>query len=91
MKSHKDALILNLTQAEIKKIIEDNLTIKKDEKNKFGEVFTPSILINEMIDNLPMEVWSNPSLKWLDPANGIGNFPMIIYERLLKELPITCK
>ena len=88
MEDKKDALILNLTPAEIKKIIEDNLTIKKDEKNKFGEVFTPSILINEMIDKLPREVWSNPSLKWLDPANGIGNFPMIVYERLLKELPI---
>jgi len=27
-------------------------------------------------------VWSDPNLKWLDPANGIGNFPMLVFERL---------
>ena len=31
---------------------------------------------------LPESVWSNPDLKWLDPANGIGNFPIIAYYKL---------
>jgi hypothetical protein len=35
---------------------------------------------------LPPRVWSNPDLKWLDPANGIGNFPMVAYKRLMKGL-----
>jgi len=86
MKEQKGALIIGMKSEEIKKLIEDNLTIKKEEKDKFGEVFTPPALINEMLDRLPTEVWSNPDLKWLDPANGIGNFPMIVYERLMKGL-----
>ena len=32
-----------------------------------------------MLDKLPVEVWTNPDLKWLDPANGIGNFPVVTY------------
>ena len=32
-----------------------------------------------MLDHLPKEVWTNPHLKWLDPANGIGNFPICIH------------
>ena len=35
-----------------------------------------------MLDKLPQEVWINPDLKWLDPANGMGNFMIIIYFRL---------
>ena len=66
--------------------IEEHLPIKIKEKNKFGEVFTPITLINEMLDKLDSNVWSNPNLKWLDPANGIGNFPMVVFHRLNKGL-----
>jgi hypothetical protein len=31
---------------------------------------------------LPNAVWSNPKLTWLDPANGIGNFPIIAFYKL---------
>ena len=74
---------------ELLKFIQECLKPKYIEKKKFGEVFTPVKLINEMLDKLPVEVWSNPDLKWLDPANGMGNFPVLIYYRLmtgLKEL-----
>ena len=40
---------------------------------------------------LPESVWTNPNLKWLDPANGIGNFPMVVYNKLLEQLPKTYK
>ena len=65
-----------------------NLRLKHDKtaiKNR-GEVFTPISLVNEMLDLLPQSVWSNPSLKWLDPANGIGNFPICVYYRLMDGL-----
>jgi hypothetical protein len=39
-----------------------------------------------MLDKLPKEVWRNPNLKWLDPANGIGNFPVIIVRNLMEGL-----
>ena len=36
-----------------------------------------------MLDKLPQEVWSDKDLKWLDPAAGIGIFPLIVYMRLM--------
>jgi hypothetical protein len=45
------------------------LTPSEDEKKLFGEVFTPIPLIEEMLDKLPEEVWTNPDLKWLDPKH----------------------
>lgn len=76
----------NMNPEKIIKLIEDYLPIRKQEKDKYGEVFTPPQLINEMFDKLPKSVWKDPKLKWLDPANGIGNFPILAYERLMKEL-----
>ena len=81
-----DMLILKKSPEEIQEIIERYLPVRQSEKDKFGEVFTPVVLINEMLDKLPKAVWSNKEYKWLDPANGIGNFPMMIYTRLMEGL-----
>jgi len=51
-----------------------------------GEVFTPQNIINEMLDTLPIDVWKNPDLKWLDPCVGHGQFPISILERLMMGL-----
>lgn len=75
-----------LTPEKVQQYIEEFLPVRKEEKDKFGEVFTPQSLINEMLDKLPKNVWSDPTLKWLDPANGIGNFPMVAFVRLDKGL-----
>jgi site-specific DNA-methyltransferase (adenine-specific) len=52
------------------------------EQKKFGEVMTPLDLVDEMLDCLPEETWSNPDLKILDPANGCGVFPSLLVKRL---------
>ena len=83
---NKDGIIINMSPEDIEHKIIEHLTIRPEEKDKFGEVFTPSLLINEMLENLPPEVWSNPHLTWFDPANGIGDFPMIIYTKLMVSL-----
>jgi hypothetical protein len=62
--------------AEVLKYIIDHLAPKDKERHKYGEVFTPLTLVDEMLSKLPEEVWSNKEFKWLDPANGIGNFPI---------------
>jgi hypothetical protein len=62
------------------------LTPNLARKKQRGEVFTPDTLINEMLDKLPNEVWSNEELKWFDPAVGIGNFMIQVYYRLMKGL-----
>ena len=73
----------------IEKTIDDYLPIRDKEKNKYGEVFTPRILIDEMMDKLneiDPSVFKNKELKWLDPANGVGNFPLIVYGKLMEGL-----
>jgi len=62
------------------------LTPKDNERKLFGEVFTPLELVCEMLSKLPPDVWTNKNLKWLDPANGIGNFPVVVYYKLMKTL-----
>lgn len=66
--------------------IHENLSIRDLEKNKYGEVFTPYSYICDILDQLPMSVWSNPGLRWLEPASGIGNFCVVIYMRLMDGL-----
>ena len=68
------------------KIINQFVKDGEVEKKKFGEVMTPITLVREMLDTLPAEVWSNPNLKWLDPANGAGTFPFVIIYKLMKGL-----
>jgi hypothetical protein len=62
--------------------IKEHLTPKSAERHKFGEVFTPMQLVHEMLDTLPANVWNDKSLTWLDPANGMGNFPIGVFLRL---------
>ena len=71
---------------ELLELINDCLKPKEIEKKKYGEVFTPMELVNEMLDKLPDEVWINKELKWYDPAAGMGNFPIAVYLRLINTL-----
>ena len=71
---------------ELLELINECLKPKDIEKKKFGEVFTPMHLVNEMLDKLPKDVWKNKKLKWFDPAVGMGNFPIAVYLRLMKGL-----
>ena len=82
MGKNKNALIYDMDTINIQDKIEQYLPVRKIEKELYGEVFTPQSLIEEMLGKLPKSVWSNPDLKWLDPANGIGNFPMIAFKML---------
>jgi site-specific DNA-methyltransferase (adenine-specific) len=47
------------------------------------EVFTPPRVVNAVLDMLPAEVWTDPSLRWLDPACKTGVFPREITKRLM--------
>jgi site-specific DNA-methyltransferase (adenine-specific) len=50
------------------------------------EVPTPPTLANEMLDLLPAEVWTDPSLTWLDPCSKSGVFLREVAARLLNGL-----
>jgi len=67
-------------------MIREYVKVSAVEVKTHGEVMTPISLVEEMLDTLPYEVWSNPNLKWLEPANGIGTFVSVIIQRLMKGL-----
>jgi hypothetical protein len=55
---------------------------RKDRRKITGEDFTPFKLVNEILDQFEPTVWDDPSLSWLDPAAGDGNFLVEIKTRL---------
>ena len=57
--------------------IDASLKPNQNKKEQNCEVFTP--IHNDSI-------WTNPNLKWLDPAAGIGNFAIVVYYRLMDGL-----
>ena len=79
--------------------LKKSLKPKELEKKKFGEVFTPMEVIDEMMNNLDKHykkenkksIFSESTLKWYDPAAGMGSFPVNVYYRLMdglkKEFP----
>lgn len=66
--------------------IHKHLTPSQSEKEEHGAVYTPINIICNHLSPLPTSVWKNKNLLWLDPANGIGNYPVIIYYKLLASL-----
>ena len=84
---------------ELLKYIDSQLKPNPKEKKENGEVFTPLTLVNEMFDKLDeayikehgKSIFTEVDFKWFDPAVGIGNFPIILYERLMKGLVKSIK
>ena len=61
------------------------MTNKTKERVKAtGEVFTPQWLVDEMLDELPQEVFTNPEKTFIDPACGDGNFLVRVLERKIQ-------
>lgn len=81
---------------ELLELIDSCLKPKQSEKKQFGEVFTPMSLIYEMINNLDIcyvkingkSIFTEPNLKWLDTASGMGNFPIVVYLKLMEGLKL---
>lgn len=50
------------------------------------EVFTPPNLVNDILDLLPSELWSDPKAKFLDPVSKSGVFLREMAKRLMRGL-----
>ena len=37
---------------------------------------------SDRIGGIPLQLWRDPNTKWLDPASGIGNFPVVAFYML---------
>jgi hypothetical protein len=79
-------MISQMSTDKIYAFIETHLPIIDNLKKDFGEVFTCTAFINKMLDQLPLEVWTNPEKTWLEPSSGVGNFMAIVYLRLMDGL-----
>jgi hypothetical protein len=81
--------IFNQTYEESLKILNDYLPIRKNKAGSNGEVFTPHKIIEEKFDILEKEnpkIFKSLSAKFLDPCNGIGNYNIVLYHRLMNRL-----
>ena len=74
---------------ELLDMINNALIPKEIEKKKNGEVFTPLTLVEDMLAQLPSNLWSDKNLKWFDPTVGMGNFMVCVYYRLMEGLKDT--
>lgn len=63
------------------------MTIKSKQRvKKFGEIFSPIWVVNEMLDNLEKEdasAFTDVGKSFLEPSCGNGNFVVEIYRRKL--------
>jgi len=50
---------------ELLELINDCLKPKEVEKKENGEVFTPMVLVNEMLDKLPKKIWKNKKMVYV--------------------------
>lgn len=60
-------------------------------KDNFAEVFTQIPLVEEMISKIPQEIFEDKTIKFFDPCAGIGNFPIVILEKLMQGLKSQIK
>lgn len=58
----------------------ESLTKSKARVKELGEVFTPAILVSDMLDKMPADSWL-PGKTWLEPSCGTGNFLVQILQR----------
>jgi len=57
---------------------------RKARRKQTAEDFTPIPLVDEMLDKLPPEVWTDPSKTFLDNSAGNGNFLVRVLARKLE-------
>lgn len=58
-----------------------NINRTKDRIKQTGEVFTPLPLVDEILDKLPADLFTDPTKTFLDPACGDGNFLVRVLQR----------
>ena len=67
----------------------DSKEKKNKDKNQYGIVYTPTTLVNKILDLIPPKYFQDPSLTWLDLGAGKGAFTINLYDRLFKNLEPT--
>ena len=75
---------LAVTKSEV---VGERLVKSADRVRDLAEVFTPAETVNAMLDLLPSTAWAvHPSITFLEPACGDGNFLVAILQRKLDQI-----
>ena len=61
--------------------MKNNKRHTKEAIKKYGEVFTPTILVKQMLDKIPPEVFKHKEKTFLDPSCGNGQFLVEVLAR----------
>jgi hypothetical protein len=69
----------------LRELIAKHFIPTQDEKKHNAEVPTPVKLVDQMLDAIPLEFWTNPN-KVFEPCCGKGNFVLGIFDRFYKGL-----
>jgi len=64
-------------------LVKSYIGVSNVEKKLKGEVFTPFDLIEDMLNSKSKEFWEDLDKKILEPANGIGNFIVVLVFRYM--------
>lgn len=68
----------------VKKLYDEELNRDKRFVKTSNDEPTPIDCVEEMVNKIPEEFWMRKNLKILDPCCGCGNFPFVIYHKLIK-------
>ena len=79
-------MIQHQSRAQMRLFMTAHLFVNEKRKKDLGEVMTPPALVEQMLDQLPSSIWTNPSLTWLEPTCGSGHFMICTYFRLMDGL-----
>jgi adenine-specific DNA-methyltransferase len=70
--------------AEIKRYYDTVLNKDKSLVKTSNDEPTPISCVEEMVEKIPEDFWKQTNLKILDPCCGCGNFPFVVYHKLIK-------
>jgi hypothetical protein len=86
MCKHVEGMLLTHQLKEVMDIYRTHLTPRFYEKKNLGQVFTPFSMIDDILDQIPIEVMTDPNSTFLDPSAGMGGFLVVLYKRLMTSL-----
>ena len=69
---------------EIKHYYDNYLNVNQDLVETSNDKPTPLDCVEDMINKINEEFWKNKNIKILDPCCGCGNFPIVIYFKLIQ-------
>ena len=81
-------IYLNSKSIDLRTNVEKHFLPSKDEKWQNAEIPTPVVLIDEMLDTIPLEFWTKPQ-KVFEPCCGKGNFVLGIFDKFYEGLKFS--